>query len=240
MAGHSKWANIKNRKAAQDKKRSGAFTKLAKDITVAARSGADPDSNFRLRLAIQKARQGNMPKDNIDRAIKRGTGELAGDIIEEVVYEGYGPAGVAVVIEASTDNKNRTAAHVRATFNKLGGSLGSSNSVMFMFDRRGVIKIARANIHDNDEFMLQTIDTGALDVIFEEDEVVVYTAMQDFQKVQEALVTLGYETTHAELEYVPNTFSEISDDEDYEKIERFMDMMLDDNDVNNVFLNIKS
>lgn len=239
MSGHSKWANIKNRKAAQDKKRSNIFTKLAKDISVAARQGSELDTNFKLRLAVEKARQANMPKDNIERAIKKGAGELGGDIIEEIIYEGFGPEGVAVIVEAATDNKNRTAAFVREIFNKSGGSLGASNSVMWMFDRKGVTKLPVDIIHDKDSFLLEVIDHGAQDVLYKEDEVIIITDLVDFQNVQEYLERHKYVMTHSQLEYLPNNYVEVDEDEALEKISLFVDKMLDGDDIQNVYINVK-
>ncbi len=187
MSGHSKWANIKHKKEAADKKRGAAFTKLARAVTVAAREGGgDPVANFALRLAVDKARAANMPKDNIERAIARGTGAEKGDAWEHVLYEGYGPAGSALLIAATTDNRNRTVSELRTVFNKHSGSLGESGSVAWQFEQRGMISVPTDGI-DPDELALAAIDAGAFDVETEEGIVTVYTAIEDFQGVKETL-----------------------------------------------------
>ncbi|RUM88407.1 MAG: YebC/PmpR family DNA-binding transcriptional regulator, partial [Thermovibrio sp.] len=179
MAGHSKWANIRHKKAAQDAKRGKIFTKLAREITVAAREGGgDPEKNPRLRAAIEKARKFNMPKENIERAIKRGTGEIAGESYEEVTYEGYGPGGVAIIVKCLTDNRNRTAAEVRHAFSKHGGNLGTSGCVSWMFERKGVISIPAEN-YDEDTVMMAAIEAGAEDVVREDNKFIVYTNPSD-------------------------------------------------------------
>lgn len=240
MAGHSKWANIKHKKSAQDKKRSGLFSKLSKDITIAARGGGDPSSNFKLRLAIEKAKKSNMPKDNIERAVKKGTGESGGEMLEEVLYEGYGPKGVAVIVEATTDNKNRTAATVRAAFTKSGGSLGSSNSVMWMFDHRAqfVLDPEVLSGKDFDEFSLEALENNAIDIQQHENEIVIFSEVKDFQMFQEFLDSQGIKTKDSSLAYIPNTVSDIEDEEVLEKIQKFINTLEDDEDVNNVIVNL--
>lgn len=239
MSGHSKWATIKRAKEAQDKKRSNVFTKLAKDIIVAARAGGDPKMNFKLRMAIEKAKQYNMPKDNIERAVKKGSGELSdGAVMEEVLYEGFGPAGVAVIVEATTDNKNRTAANVRSIFTKGGGTLGSQNSVMWMFDYNGILKIKKEQVKDSEAFILEMIDSGALDVIDEDDSFIIITSMSDFQTIKELLDLKNLKTEYAELEYISKESGSNLKDEDNYKLEKFIDTLLDDDDVNNVFTNV--
>ena len=193
MAGHSKWANIRHRKGAQDKKRGKIFTKLIREITVAAKmGGGDPDSNPRLRLAIDKARAESMPKDNIERAIKRGSGDMAGDDYEEIRYEGYGPGGAAVMVECMTDNRNRTAADVRHAFTKFGGNLGSDGSVAYLFEQLGVICFAPDQ--DEDPVMEAAIEGGARDVLTTDDGVIeVLVDPAEFEGVREALTTAGLE-----------------------------------------------
>lgn len=187
MAGHSKWANIKRRKGAQDARRAKIFTKLIKEITVASReAGSDPDANPRLRLAIQNAKGANMPKDTIERAISKGSGD-EGDNYVEVTYEGYGPHGVAIFLECTTDNLNRTVASVRSLFNKYGGSLGKNGSVEYLFDRKGVFSFKTPAGVEEDAFMLSIIDAGAEDVFFSEGYAEVTCAMEDFGSLQHTL-----------------------------------------------------
>ena len=199
MSGHSKWSTIKRKKGAADAKRGQLFTKLAREITVAARSGLpDPDSNPRLRLAIAKARAESMPKDNIDRAIERGSGDSSGDQYAEVFYEGYGPGGTAIMVLAMTDNRNRTVGEIRAALTRSGGTLGEAGSVGWMFDQVGVIAIA-AGDEVTDDVQLLAIDAGAEDVAIESGIVEVYTAPQDLHKVQESLADAGFAAETAEL-----------------------------------------
>jgi YebC/PmpR family DNA-binding regulatory protein len=187
MSGHSKWSKIKHQKGADDIKRGNLFTKLTREIIVAAREGGgSPDTNFRLRLAVQKARDSNMPMDNIDRAIRKGTGELGGGSLAEMVLEGYGPNGIAILVNALSDNRNRTVQEVRSTFTRHGGSLGESGCVNWLFESKGVIIIKAENI-DSDELALAAIDAGAEDVKVESDYVEVYTAPDQLEKVRQAL-----------------------------------------------------
>src|SRR5687767_8212872 len=198
MSGHSKWSTIKRKKGAADAKRGQIFTKLAREITVAARQGIpDPDSNVRLRLAVQKARGENMPKENIDRAIERAAGGEGGANYDEIFYEGYGPGGTALMIQAQTDNRNRTVGEVRAVLTRAGGTLGESGSVGWMFDQVGYISL-EVGAHDPDEIELNAIDAGAVDVQAEDGVVEVYTEPQDLHRVQEALAGSGYAIESAE------------------------------------------
>lgn len=205
MSGHSKWSTIKRQKGAADAQRGQLFTKLSKELIIAAKQGGpDAESNFRLRLAIQKARENNMPADNIDRAIKRATGGLDGGDVDEVVYEGYGPAGTALMIEAATDNRNRTVAEIRSVFTRVGGSLGETGSVAWNFDTRGVIAVA-SDGKDPDEVALYAIDAGAEDVQVSGDTIEVYTAPSDLEAVKKALEDNQVRVESAEAARVPKT-----------------------------------
>ena len=205
MAGHSKWKQIKHYKAATDAKRGAKFTKMIREITVAAKAGGgDPDGNPRLRTAIDTARSASMPKENIERAIKKGTGELEGVDYVEVVYEAYGPGGVALMIQALTDNPTRTVAEVRAKLSRGGGNLGATNSVAFMFDRKGQISIEAAAL-DDDAVMEAALDAGAEDFAREDDVFTVTTAPADLHAVRAALEAKGYKSTEAELTWVPKS-----------------------------------
>lgn len=237
MAGHSKWANIKHRKGAQDAKRGKIFTKLIKEITVSAREGgADPDSNPRLRLAIQNAKGQNMPKDNIERAINKGAGKDAVDY-QELTYEGYGPNGVAVFVECATDNINRTVSNVRSLFSKYGGSLGVNGSVEYLFERKGNFLIKQLDNMDQDELTLELIDGGAEDVEFEEGYISVSSAMEDFGSMQQKLEELGLEAEEAGLVRVPTTQVKL-DDESFSKVMKLIDALEDDDDVQKVYHNL--
>src|SRR5690625_46441 len=234
MAGHSKWSNIKRRKFAQDAKRGKIFMRHARNIYVAAKEkGGDPDMNPALRLAIEQARADNMPNDNIERAIKKATGTLEGAEYEEVTYEGYGPGGIAVIVQALTDNRNRTAAEVRHAFSKNGGNLGESGSVSYLFDRKGHIVILNENNEiDEDELTLAAIDAGADDIVYEEGAFEILTAPKDFAKVRDALMD-NYELEEAEITLIPHNFQTI-DQTDEEKVLQLIDMLEDDEDIQDV------
>lgn len=236
MAGHSKWANIQHKKKKVDAKRGKVFTKIIRLITVAARmGGADPDANPRLREAIIKAKAANMPNDNIDRAIKKGAGDAGGADMEEIVYEGYGPAGVAVMVECLTDNRNRTVSEVRHAFSKSGGNLGTSGSVAYLFSKQG--QICFANGADEDSVMEVALEEGAEDVTVNEDgSIDVVTAAEDFVKIKEAMDTKGLDAEFAELSMVAslNVPLEL---ETAEKLQRLIDVLEDLDDVQNVFSN---
>jgi len=236
MSGHSKWSTIKRAKEAKDNKRSSVFTKLANNITIAARKGGDPDMNFSLRMAIDKAKSSNMPRDNVERAIKRGTGELGGVAIEELTYEGFGPVKSAFIIETVTDNKNRTASDIRHIFTKNGGGLGS---VFWNFDRKGVISISNVNLKDVDwdELELELIDTGAEDITKEEAGATIITAMENLQKVKKFLDSKNIKTESAELEYIAKEKKELSEEEK-NKVEKFIDALDENNDVSNYYTDI--
>lgn len=236
MSGHSKWSTIKHKKAAQDAKRGKAFDRLNKEIMVAARvGGADPDSNPRLRTAIAKARQLNMPSDNIKRAIQKGLGELPGQQIEEVTYEGYGPAGVAVFVEAMTDNKNRTVGEIRHVFSKHGGNLAASGSVSYLFRRRGMFVIEQG---DEEAILAATLDAGVEDVYSEDGNVVVLCDVSSFSDVEDALAKANIKTTVAELSMIPTTKVEL-EESDARKVLRLIEALEENEDVQNVYANFE-
>lgn len=237
MSGHSKWATIKRAKGANDAKRGQLFTKLAREITVAARSGLpDPDANVRLRLAIQKARAENMPKENIDRAIERAVGSASAENYDEIYYEGYGPAGVALIVFAMTDNRNRTASDVRAAFTRGGGNLGETGSVGWMFDNVGQI-VVPTNGQDPDEISLIAIDAGAIDVHPDEEIVEVFTEVQDLHKVQDALTSAGLAVESSQLMMKPKDLLDVST-EDAVKAIRLIERLDDLDDVQTVYSNL--
>jgi len=219
MSGHSKWSTIKRQKGAKDAARGAVFTKLGNAIAVAARAGADPEMNFALRLAVDRAKAANMPLANIQRSIDRGSGKLGGDVIQEVMYEGYGPGGVAIMVEAATDNLNRTYPEVRLAFTKHGGRLAEKGAVAFQFDRKGMIRV----VGKGDEVLMQAIDAGAEDVQEEGEESVVYTDPKELAKVRDNLIAKGLKVEEAELTFVPNNTVEITDKETAGKIMRLMD-----------------
>ena len=237
MAGHSKWANIKHRKSAQDAKRGKIFTKLIKEISVAAKEGGgDVETNPRLRLAIQNAKGANMPKDNIERAIKKAIGADADDY-QETTYEGYAPHGVAVFVECLTDNLNRTVSSVRASFNKYGGSLGVNGSVDYMCDRKGSFRILLPENYDEDELTLELIDGGAEDVEFEEESANITSSMEDFGSVNSKLEELGLEVENAELQRIPTTTVTLGDDE-FQSVMKLIEALEDNDDVQKVYHNM--
>jgi YebC/PmpR family DNA-binding regulatory protein len=214
MSGHSKWSTIKHKKAAQDAKRGKLFTRLAREIAIAAREGGgDPDMNFNLRLTVDKAKAANMPKDNIERAIKRGTGELKGEELAEVMYEGYAPNGVALLVKALTDNKNRTVADVRRVLTRQGGTMADAGAVAWQFERKGYVAISPdgtpGNV-DQDTLFEIAVEAGADDVLFSDDMTEVYAALEDFQAVRQALADAGIEFETAELSMIPKTTMQLS------------------------------
>ena len=237
MAGHSKWANIKRRKGAQDAKRAKIFTKLIKEITVASKEGGDePDTNPRLRLAISNAKGANMPKDTIERAIKKGS-DTEGDNYTQTTYEGYGPHGVAIFVETMTDNLNRTVANVRSAFSKNGGSLGTNGSLEFIFDRKGIFTFLLPEGADVDSITLEIIDAGAEEVEVEEGYMHVTSAMEDFGAIQRKLDELGIEAENAELQRIPNMRVTL-EQEAFEEVSKLIEVLEDDDDVQRVFHNI--
>ncbi|MBW2688997.1 MAG: YebC/PmpR family DNA-binding transcriptional regulator [Deltaproteobacteria bacterium] len=235
MAGHSKWANIKHRKGAQDAKRGKIFTKVIKELTVAARiGGGDPHDNPRLRTAVDKAKQANMPKDNVDRAIKKGTGDLDGVNYEEGIFEGYGPGGVALIVEFLTDNRTRTVADVRHIFSKLGGNLGVSGSVAFLFDRKGLISFSAEN--DFDQIFEIALEAGAEDVKDEGDVYEVITEPADFYEVRDAMAAADLQWETAETCMIPQNQIQL-EGKPAETMLKLMDALEDNDDVQNVYAN---
>jgi YebC/PmpR family DNA-binding regulatory protein len=237
MSGHSKWSTIKRQKGAADAKRGQLFTKLAREITIATKSGLpDPDANPRLRIAVDRARAASMPKDNIERAIQRAAGLSGSDQYEELFYEGYGPGGTAIMIQAQTDNRNRTVGEVRAVLTRAGGSLGENGSVGWMFDQMGILEIP-VDGADPDELSLEAIDAGASDVEVEGDTVVVYTEPSDLHAVREAMVGAGREVAAAQLTMRPKTLVEPEADAAI-KVIRLVEKLEDLDDVQEVFTNV--
>jgi YebC/PmpR family DNA-binding regulatory protein len=234
MSGHSKWASIKHSKGIKDARRGASFTKFAALISVAARAGADPDSNFKLRLAIDLARKSGVPNANIDRAVKRGSGQDGATTFEEITYEGYGPGGAAVIVETATDNRNRTAPEVRAAFSKHGGSLGTPNSVAFQFTQRGVIVTP---VKDLDEATMDAIEAGAEDVEEGEGQLVVYTKPVDLDTVRKALAAKKYQIEKAEFSFEPNTIVEITDEATARKLMKLLDALDELDDVTGTYAN---
>ncbi|MGF2145119.1 YebC/PmpR family DNA-binding transcriptional regulator [Vagococcus fluvialis] len=236
MAGHSKWNNIKQRKGAQDAKRGKIFQKLSREIYMAAKSGGpDPASNPSLRLVLDKAKAANMPNDNVQRAIKKATSAGEGDNYDEVVYEGYGPAGVAILVHALTDNKNRTATNVRVAINKNGGSLGETGSVAYMFDRKGYIAIVREGLDvDEDTMLMSVLEAGGEELEASEEVFEIYTDASEFADVRDALEAEGYVLAQAELTMVPQMVTDLSE-EHQAILETIVDALEDDDDVSDVY-----
>ena len=237
MAGHSKWKQIKRQKAVTDARRGAVFTKLGREVTVAARTGGpDPDSNARLRLAILKARESNMPVDVIERAISKATGEADAGQLDEVTYEGYAPGGAAVLVEALTDNRNRTVAEVRNAFGRGGGNLGEAGSVAWVFSTRGLITLTLARGADADEVALAAIDAGAEDFVAEGDTLSVYTRPDDLEAVRKALIEAGHEPTSAEIARVPSSTVSLDEREAVQTL-RLLDRLEELDDVQRVYSN---
>ncbi len=238
MAGHSKWHNIRLRKGKQDAMRSKLFTKLAREIIVAAKEGGgNPEQNLRLRLAVQKAREASMPQENIKRAIARGTGETGESTnFEELVYEGYAPAGVAVLVKCLTDNRNRTVAELRNIFSKNGGNLGESGCVAWMFDMKGLVQVP-ADKSDEETLMMVTMDAGAEDIRLDGDTIEVYCQPEDLAKVRDAIAEAGIEYTSAELTMLPKNTIRIEDSKEASRILRLMDALEDNDDVQQAYAN---
>lgn len=236
MSGHSKWASIKHKKGAADAKRGKIFSKLSKAITVCAREGgADPGTNFSLRLAIDKAKAANMPKDNIERAIQKAVGGSEGEALKTAVYDGMGPGGAAIIVEAVTDNVNRTIASVKTIFNKRGGNIEAK--VLWMFDRKGAVHVEDASsIEDKDTFELELIDAGAEDISFEGSRLLVVSGIKDLQKVADAVKSSGLNIESAGLEYIAKDAIPLSE-EDERKLADFIEAMEDDDDVDSVYTN---
>lgn len=238
MAGHSKWANIKHQKARQDAKRGKVFTKLIRDLMTAARSGGgDPNANSALRLAVDNARKANMPKDTLERAIKRGTGEIAGADYVEKTYEGYGTGGVAVMVKTLTDNPTRTVTNVRTAFNKNGGNMGNDGAVGWMFDERGVL-IYEQNIAEEDDVMEAAVEAGAADFEAEGEIYKIITEVADFGSVRDALIEKFGDPVEGDLTYIPNNLQPVNDIETAQKIQKLVDALDDDDDVQDVIVNM--
>lgn len=237
MSGHSKWANIKHKKAKEDALKGKVFTKIGKEIAVAVKEGGgDPAGNARLRMVIEKAKSANMPADNINRAIKKASGELGGVSYEAIVYEGYGPAGTAVIVDALTDNKKRTVADVRHIFTKYGGNLGETNSVGWMFEHKGVIRATGAI--SEDELIEKLLDYGVDNIEHHEMVFTIHCAIPDLEKVKEAVGLVNMKIESANLEYVPKTHVEITDSEQEEKVVKFLEALDDLDDVQSVYSNL--
>ena len=240
MSGHSKWHNIQAKKGKADAKRGKIFTKIGKEIMVAAKNGgANPETNAKLRDVIAKAKAANMPNDTITRAIKKASGELGAVNYETIMYEGYGIDGTAVIVEALTDNKNRTAGNVRYAFTKGGGNMGTMGCVGFMFQTKGEIIIEKTDETDEDELMMMALDAGAEDFAAEDEVFVITTTPEDFGSVREALEANGIEFLEAEVKMIPDTYTEIGE-ESAKKFQKMLDMLEDDDDVQNVWHNVES
>lgn len=237
MSGHSKWHNIQAKKGKVDAKRGKIFTKIGKELAIAIKNGgANPDTNSKLRDVIAKAKAANMPNDNIQRAIKKAEGDLNSVNYETIVYEGYGPSGVAVIVETLTDNKNRSAGNVRSAFTKGGGNMGNAGCVSFMFQEKGEIVIEKDD-KDEEEMMMMALDAGAEDFNSDEDEVfVITTAPEDFGTVREALEAQGIEFLEASVKMIPDTYTAINE-EDAKKFQKMLDLLDDDDDVQEVYHN---
>lgn len=238
MAGHSKFANIKHRKERQDAKKGKIFTKLGREIAVAVKSGGpDPSLNNKLKDVVAKCKANNMPNDTISRSIKKAAGEDDGVSYENIAYEGYGPNGVAVIVECLTDNKNRTAANIRHAFTKGGGNMGTSGCVSFMFDKKGEIIIEKSDDMDEDEMMMLALDAGAEDFEAEEDGFVVLTTPEDFGTVNDAITEAGIQPISAEVKMIPQTTTELTSEDDLKKMNKMLELLEDDDDVQDVYHN---
>ena len=239
MSGHSKWANIKNKKEKTDAQRGKVFTKIGREIAIAVKEGggADPANNAKLRDVIAKAKAANMPNDNINRSIKKAAGETGSVNYEEFTYEGYGPGNMAVYVEIVTENRNRISAEMQHLFSKAGGNLGASGSVAWMFDKKGQIVVERTALMDEDEVMMQALDAGAEDFVAQEDVFEIYTSPAEFSKVREALESAGYTFLKAEVAMIPQNTVNITDPEVVEKVNKFLDNLDDNDDVQEVFHN---
>lgn len=239
MSGHSKWANIKNKKEKTDAQRGKVFTKIGREIAIAVKEGggADPANNAKLRDVIAKAKAANMPNDNINRSIKKAAGETGSVNYEEFTYEGYGPGNMAVYVEIVTDNRNRISAEMKHLFSKAGGNLGASGSVAWMFDKKGQIVVERTALMDEDEVMMQALDAGAEDFVAQEDVFEIYTSPAEFSNVREALESAGYTFLKAEVAMIPQNTVNITDPEVVEKVNKFLDNLDDNDDVQEVFHN---
>ena len=238
MSGHSKWHNIQAKKGKADAQRGAVFTKIGREIAIAVREGGpNPESNGKLRDVIAKAKANNMPNDNIQRSIKKASGELSNVVYEEITYEGYAPGGVAVIVDTISDNRNRTASDVRHCFAKYGGNLGTTGSVGFMFDERGVLVVEREPGSDEDEMMMVALEAGAEDVKVEEDVYEILTAPNDFSAVRENLEKQGFAFLSAEVQKIPQNTVEVTDPDTIQKIQKMLDLLEENDDVQNVYHN---
>ena len=238
MSGHSKWHNIQAKKGKADAQRGAIFTKIGREIAIAVREGgANPESNGKLRDIIAKAKANNMPNDNIQRSIKKASGELSNVIYEEITYEGYAPGGVAIIVDTISDNRNRTASDIRHCFAKYGGNMGTTGSVSFMFDTRGVLVVERTPGMDEDDLMMMALDAGAEDVRPDDDVVEILTDPNEFGKVREALEQQGLTFLSAEVQKIPQNTVEVTDPETIEKVQKMLDLLEESDDVQNVYHN---
>lgn len=241
MSGHSKWSNIKNKKGKADAQRGAIFTKLGREIAIAVRNGGpDPAGNSRLKDVIAKAKAANMPNDNINRSIQKASGSVEADNFEEIRYEGYGAAGVAVIVNVLTDNRNRTAGDVRHIFDKFGGNLGTTGCVSFMFEEKGTIIVSREDFPDEDQVILDSLEAGAEDVSGEDEVYEIVTASVDYYGVKDALEAKGYTFLDASIGMVPNTWTTVSDEETQAKLDRMIELLEDHEDIKEVFHNYDS
>jgi len=238
MSGHSKWNNIRHKKEKTDAQKGKIFTKLGKEIAMAVKAvGPDPNTNSRLKDAIAKAKANNMPNDNIMRSIKKASGDQADDNYEEIVYEGYGPGGVAVIVETLTDNRNRTAGDIRHLFDKFGGNLGTTGCVSFMFDKRGQIIIEKTEKTDEDSLMMTALEAGALDVVAEDEYYEIITDPMDFSVVAETLEKAGYKFENAEVAMLPKTTTKLTNEDMIVNMEKLIERLEDHDDVQNIYHN---
>ena len=238
MSGHSKWANIKHKKGKSDAQKAKVFTKIGRELQIAVKAGGpDPESNSKLNDVIAKAKAANMPNDNITRSIKRASGDGANDIMEEITYEGYGPSGVAIIVETVTDNRNRTAADIRHIFDKSGGNLGSTGCVSFMFDKKGLIIIENDGDIEEEKLMMDALECGAEDFSADEDAFEITTDPTNFSEVRNALEEKGYSFLEAEVSMIPQNYVTLTDEKQREQIERLIDALEDNDDVMEVWHN---
>ena len=238
MSGHSKWANIKHKKGKSDAQKAKVFTKIGRELQIAVKAGGpDPESNSKLKDVIAKAKAANMPNDNITRSIKRASGDGANDIMEEITYEGYGPSGVAIIVETVTDNRNRTAADIRHIFDKSGGNLGSTGCVSFMFDKKGLIIIENDGDIEEEKLMMDALECGAEEFSADEDAFEITTDPTNFSEVRNALEEKGYSFLEAEVSMIPQNYVTLTDEKQREQIERLIDALEDNDDVMEVWHN---
>lgn len=241
MSGHSKWANIKHKKGKSDAQKAKVFTKLGREIQIAVKSGGpDPETNSKLKDVIVKAKAANMPNDNITRSIKKASGDGATDIMEEITYEGYGPSGVAIIVETVTDNRNRTAADVRHIFDKFGGNMGNSGCVSFMFDKKGLIVVENDGDIDEETIMMDALDCGAEDFSADEDVFEITTDPAAFSEVRNALEAKGYSFVEASVSMIPQNYVTLTEEKPLEQIEKLLDALDDNDDVMEVYHNWES